>query len=109
MTMRAAPSLQLSSENLPTEITPPPNMPDLQFIHMAVVIGAQEDPGDPVQSWRLPLPLQTPLMFQYSYLVETRLMQLSFQSSTAPDGFTSGETNTGQYRRCPNLHIPDLV
>ncbi len=32
---------------------------------MAVVIGAQEDPGDHVQSWRLPLPLQMPLMFQY--------------------------------------------
>ncbi len=32
---------------------------------MAVVIAAQEDPGDPVQSWRLPLPLQMRLMFQY--------------------------------------------
>jgi len=24
-------------------------------------------------------------------------------------GFTCGETNTRQHRRCPNLHIPDLL
>jgi len=38
MTMRAAPSLQLSSENLPTEITPPPNMPDCKINSKIVTI-----------------------------------------------------------------------